>query len=103
MKIKTCKCGSDMNRQLPKLLGLKTTETVDKFSNRKFVADHKEILNTRKQDHYWSVDVPKMVNSGIYALDTMLDLPEGSKKKELENAMQGHILSEDELNGTYNR
>ncbi|MEE8358085.1 MAG: YbhB/YbcL family Raf kinase inhibitor-like protein [Candidatus Hydrothermarchaeales archaeon] len=38
-----------------------------------------------------------------YALDTMLDLPEGASKKELENAMQGHILAEDELIGTYNR
>jgi len=38
-----------------------------------------------------------------YALDTLLDLPEGSNKKELENAMQGHTLADDELNGTYNR
>ncbi len=38
-----------------------------------------------------------------YALDTMLDLPEGASKKELENAMQDHILAEYELIGTYNR
>ena len=38
-----------------------------------------------------------------YALDTMLDLPEGASKKELENAMQGHILAKDELIGTFKR
>ncbi len=38
-----------------------------------------------------------------YALDILLDLPEGASKKQLENAMQGHILAEDELVGTYNR
>ncbi len=38
-----------------------------------------------------------------YALDTLLDLPEGASKRQLEKAMQGHILAEDELVGTYNR
>ncbi len=38
-----------------------------------------------------------------YALDILLDLPEGASKKQLGNAMQGHILAEDELVGTYNR
>jgi Raf kinase inhibitor-like YbhB/YbcL family protein len=39
----------------------------------------------------------------LYALDTMLDLEEGSKKKEVERAMQGHILAHGELMGTYAR
>ncbi len=38
-----------------------------------------------------------------YALDTLLDLSEGASKKQLENAMQGHILEKDELIGTYKR
>ncbi|MFQ5974963.1 MAG: YbhB/YbcL family Raf kinase inhibitor-like protein [Candidatus Hydrothermarchaeales archaeon] len=38
-----------------------------------------------------------------YALDIMFDLPEGESKKQLEKTMQGHILAEDELVGTYNR
>ena len=39
----------------------------------------------------------------LHALDTMLDLPVGVKKVELETAMQGHILAKAELIGNYNR
>ena len=39
----------------------------------------------------------------IYALDTELDLQEGSRKKELEKAMQGHILDKAELIGLYKK
>jgi hypothetical protein len=38
-----------------------------------------------------------------YALDTILDLPEGASKKQLEKAMEGHILAKGELVGTYKR
>jgi len=39
----------------------------------------------------------------LYALDTELDLAEGSNKKELENAMEGHIIEKTELIGLYKR
>ncbi len=39
----------------------------------------------------------------IYALDTMLDLQPGSSRKQLENAMKGHILATGELMGNYKR
>ncbi len=40
----------------------------------------------------------------IYALDTKLDLKANkTKKKDLETAMQGHILAKGELVGLYNR
>ena len=39
----------------------------------------------------------------LFALDTMLDLKAGSRKKELENAMKGHILGQAEWMGTYGR
>ncbi|MCE5319316.1 MAG: YbhB/YbcL family Raf kinase inhibitor-like protein [Parachlamydia sp.] len=39
----------------------------------------------------------------LYALDTTLDLEAGSTKAALENAMKGHILSEAELVGLYQR
>ncbi len=38
-----------------------------------------------------------------YALDTLLDLPQGSSKGQLEEAMEGHILAKGELVGTYKR
>ena len=39
----------------------------------------------------------------LYALDTQLNLPQGSSKKDLENAMQGHIMEQTQLMGTYKR
>lgn len=39
----------------------------------------------------------------LFALDTMLNLPETSVKSEVEQAMQGHIIAEVELIGRYNR
>ena len=37
----------------------------------------------------------------VYALDVRLDLPKGSIKKDLLQAIKGHILSEASLHGTY--
>ena len=39
----------------------------------------------------------------VYALDTKLDLGENSDKKDVEKAMQGHILAKGELMGLYRR
>ena len=37
----------------------------------------------------------------LYALDTILDLSEGSPKAALESAMKGHIIEQTTLTGTY--
>ena len=37
----------------------------------------------------------------LYALDTILDLPEGSPKAALESAMEGHVIEQTTLTGTY--
>lgn len=39
----------------------------------------------------------------VYALDAMLHLKPGATKKELSQAMQGHILAEGQLMGRYQR
>lgn len=39
----------------------------------------------------------------IFALDKKLDLPEGSKLKEVEKEMEGHILDQAQLIGPYQR
>ena len=39
----------------------------------------------------------------LYALDTALDLKPGLTKKDLLKAMEGHILAEGQLMGTYQR
>ena len=37
----------------------------------------------------------------LYALDATLDLRAGAKKQDVERAMQGHVLGQAELMGTY--
>ena len=39
----------------------------------------------------------------LYALDKMLNLKPGASKRDVEQAMQGHILAKAELMGTYQR
>jgi len=39
----------------------------------------------------------------IYALDTLIDLNHDSTKKDLEKAMEGHIISRGQLMGVYKR
>jgi Raf kinase inhibitor-like YbhB/YbcL family protein len=39
----------------------------------------------------------------VYALDTKLNLPETSGKKELEAAMRGHILAQGTITGLYKK
>ncbi|MBI2653981.1 YbhB/YbcL family Raf kinase inhibitor-like protein [Candidatus Woesearchaeota archaeon] len=39
----------------------------------------------------------------LYALDTELNLPEGTTKKEIERAMQGYIIAQAQLIGLYKR
>jgi len=39
----------------------------------------------------------------VFALDTQLKLKEGATKKQVEDAMNGHILSQAELIGIYQR
>lgn len=39
----------------------------------------------------------------LYALDTILELPPGSTKADLESAMKGHIVGQTELMGLYSR
>jgi Raf kinase inhibitor-like YbhB/YbcL family protein len=39
----------------------------------------------------------------LYALDNITDLSPGATKRDLEKAMQGHILAQGQLMGTYGR
>jgi phosphatidylethanolamine-binding protein (PEBP) family uncharacterized protein len=46
---------------------------------------------------------PCLVFFKLYALDTELPLKAGATKAEVIRAMQGHILAEGQLLGTYQR
>lgn len=39
----------------------------------------------------------------LYALDTMLDLPEGATRVDVDQAMQKHVIAQAELMGRYKR
>jgi Raf kinase inhibitor-like YbhB/YbcL family protein len=39
----------------------------------------------------------------LYALDTLLDLNPGASRKDVDKAMEGHLLALGELSGTYGR
>ncbi|MBI5220610.1 MAG: YbhB/YbcL family Raf kinase inhibitor-like protein [Candidatus Liptonbacteria bacterium] len=39
----------------------------------------------------------------LYAVDTLLDLPAGASRKQLEHAMEGHVLQAAELMGIFSR
>lgn len=73
-KTQVCpECEAVMHRQMPNIKAPRVNETVDKYSNKKHFGDQKEILKERKLDYYWKHEVPKMVESGVYGLDTMLE------------------------------
>ena len=66
----------------------------------------KEGLNSARQTGYMGPCPPSGTHRyffKVYALDTELNLGVASKKKDVEKAMQGHILAKGELMGVYSR
>ena len=65
-----------------------------------------EGLNSARQHGYLGMCPPSGKHRyffKVYALDSKLDLKAASGKKDLENAMQGHVLAKGELVGLYKR
>ena len=71
----TCEyCKSDMPRSLPTLNGpSNVTEIVDKYTGIAKRRDQKEEVQERREEYYWTVEVPRFVSSGVYTLETMLE------------------------------
>jgi Raf kinase inhibitor-like YbhB/YbcL family protein len=66
----------------------------------------KEGLNDFKKHHYGGPCPPYGTHRyffNVFALDNLLDLPDHTTKMQLENAMNGHILSKGEHMGLYQR
>jgi hypothetical protein len=62
--------------------------------------------NGKGENKYTGPCPPKGVHHyhfKLYAVDMMLDLPEGSDKKQVMKAMEGHLLERAELIGLYER
>lgn len=64
---------ADMERLLPSLNGSPTvSEIIDKVTGKAHKQDQSTMVRERKSKYFWSVEVPRMVNSGVYGVDTML-------------------------------
>ena len=66
----------------------------------------KEGVNSARQQGYMGPCPPGGTHRyffKVYALDTELSLGSGSRKKDVEKAMQGHVLVQGELMGLYRR
>ena len=74
IKTVTCsECGEDAVRTMPILAGPpEIRENVGEF-NRARKKDQDKLLQDRQAEYYWKHEVPKMVASGIYTLETMLE------------------------------
>ncbi len=71
--VKCPDCGQEANRQMPKLSGqVEVRETVDQFGTV-WKKDQTKMLEDRMREHFWQHEVPKMVESGIYEMSTMLE------------------------------
>jgi hypothetical protein len=67
-------CFETMTRQLPVLNGpSNVTEIINKTTGVAWRPDQKEEVKQRREEYYWTVEVPRLVASGTYALDTMLE------------------------------
>ena len=70
-----CSCGGQKQKQMPQLAGhAQVNEVVDKYRNVKHKQDQKKIIKDRRSEYYWKVEVPKLVASGTYSLETMLEM-----------------------------
>jgi hypothetical protein len=57
-----CVCGEDMSRQLPTINTPTTTELIDSYMGVALPSDNDEILKSRKDEYFWAVEVPRLVN-----------------------------------------
>ena len=69
--IACAKCSGTMDRQMPTLGGQEVRETIDPLTGVTWKQDQKEILKKRRDDHYWEVEVPRLVQT--YSVETCLE------------------------------
>lgn len=61
-----------MGRLLPNIGSKRVTETVDPYLNIRQEDNQKKQLEDRRSQYFWDVEVPRMVESGTYSLETCL-------------------------------
>lgn len=67
-----CPCGFEMKRLLPRINDqTEVRELVDPYLNKTHAKDQDEILKQRKEQYYWEIEVPRLVEK--YSLETCLE------------------------------
>lgn len=62
VSIKCTQCGSPMDRQVPSTVEQSTVkELVDSYTGVHLPPDNKEILESRRSEYFWKVEVPRLV------------------------------------------
>jgi|ERR1051325_8679088 putative FmdB family regulatory protein len=64
-------CGNTLRREFPSAGSHATTEIVDSFTGVKQEEDAKKKTQSRKTEHFWEVEVPRLVQT--YSLQTCLE------------------------------
>ena len=58
----TCECGAKADREIPQISGPATVkEVADPYTNIHLPLDNSEILETRRSEHFWKNEVPRLV------------------------------------------
>lgn len=71
LSIKCDQCSADMQRQIPKNGSSAVSEIVDSYTGTKRDQDHDSLKKERRDNHYWEVEVPRLVQT--YSLQTCLE------------------------------
>ena len=70
---RTCsKCNQEMARQIPKVSKPTVHEITDKRMGKKLIENNQEEIRIRKEHFFWEVEVPRLVQSGVYTMETMV-------------------------------
>jgi len=67
-----CDCGGILQKQFPTSGTKVVTETTNQITNTRKMEDLDINIKERQGKYFWEVEVIRLVNSGIYSLDTML-------------------------------
>jgi hypothetical protein len=57
------KCSVQMDRQLPITGSTRVRELIDPYTNKKWDKDQQAQIQKRRDDHYWEVEVPRLINT----------------------------------------
>ena len=66
------KCDGTMDRQMPNVdTPVQVNEVIDPLTNKKWQQNQEEMLKERRDQHYWEVEVPRLVKT--HSIETCLE------------------------------